>query len=480
VKTMRYSSLAVFVVLVLFAASGDAKWWIFGTSEDEVSINYLFLNKASFDEADAKMTLYREVLPDGKITITGKATVKRGTIGSVRVSTDNKESWKDAALSESGAFEYSFRPELGKTYTIFIEVSDTTGKTNDVGATRREVTVAERNILALIKDVMDKLIDAYKKEDPTTFMSFVSGDFAGDAANLDRAIRKDFSSFDNIDLRYTLNNVTSGAKGIAVSVSFSRLIASTKSGKTLSDKGMTEFIFRLSDKGPRIFSMKNPLIFGLTDATNVATGTVKPVTSDPIIVADNNGNTAKVPVQTFTQVVSDDSLRIVNKPDGTSTLTTSSGTVTVSQTGTSVVSGGTTSGTAAKPSDTVDSGNRNLVTSGHPPAGFTFVDGQVVAGGGDFMITGHCSPIAVYGFLNGGVTIVDLGVVSLSSITEAPASGYSSPASQCFTVGNSYAFKLANGKYGLIEVKSATMILPTITMRIDYKYQSNGTRQFLP
>jgi hypothetical protein len=471
-KIRNMGILIGFLLLFLWAATADAKWWIFGTSEDEVTIGYLFLNKTSFDEAGAKVTLYREMLPDGRIIITGKATVKKGTIGNVRVSTDDKQTWKDATLSESGAFEFSFKPDIGKTYAILIEVSDTTGKTNDVAATRREVTVAERNIMGVIKDAMDKLIDAYKREDPAAFMALVSSDFVGDVANLDRAIRKDFSSFDNIDLRYTLNNVTSNQKGISVSINFNRLLVSTKSGKTLSDKGMTEFVFKLGDAGPRVFSMKNPLIFGLTDSSNVATGTVTPVIPDPIILVDTSGNVAKVPSQVFTQAVTDDTLRIVNNTDGTSTVTTSSGAVTVNPAGTSA---------SKKASESVDSGGRTVVTSGHPPGGFTFVDGQVVAGGGDFMITGHCpGPPSAYGGQNAGVTIIDLGVQSLSAITEAPASGYSSPAFVCFTEGHSFAFKLANGKYGLIEVRSVTTILPTITMRFDYKYQTNGTRQFLP
>ncbi len=44
--------------------------------------------------------------------IKGKATVKTGTIASVRVTLNNKETWQDATLSEDGAFEFRFRPEL--------------------------------------------------------------------------------------------------------------------------------------------------------------------------------------------------------------------------------------------------------------------------------------------------------------------------------------------------------------------------------
>lgn len=443
-KTARISITMLVIMLILSSAGAEAKWWIFGQSEDDVNIQYLFLNKASFDETGSKITLYREMLPDGKITITGKAEVGKGKVGGARISLDNKETWNDANLSEGGAFEYSFRPELGKKYVIYIEVSDTTGKTNDIKATYREVTVSDRNVMSIVKEALDSLIDAYQRHDAKTFMSLVSEDFAGDMTNLDRAIRKDFSSFDNISLRYTLNNVSSDSRGISVSLSFSRNLISTKSGQSLKDKGITEFVFKLGEKGAKVFSMKNPLIFGITDASNVATGTVKPITPDPIIVVDNKGNAKTVSPDVFEKIVNND---------------------------------------GDVPSATVEKGGRTLIATGHPPVGFSFVDGQVIAAAGDFMITGGGHSFA-YGFLGAGVAVVDLGSVVIGTVTEAPATGYASGTGLNFVEGRTYAFKLANGKYGLMEVKSATEDWSgaglTITMRFDYKYQPSGVRQFLP
>ncbi len=466
------------VMLILSPAGSEAKWWIFGQSEDDVNIRYLFLNRSSFDETGSKITLYKEMLPDGKITITGKAEAGKKKVGSARVSLDNRENWNDANLSEDGAFEYSFRPELGKKYVIYIEVSDTTGKTNDVKATYREVTVSDRNIMSIVKETLDRMIDAYRNRDSVRFMSLVSENFAGDATNLDRAIRKDFGSFDNIDLRYTLNNITSDARGVSVSLSYSRMLTSTKSGQTLTDRGITEFVYKMGEKdGAKLFSMKNPLIFGISDAQNVATGTVKPVTNDPIIIVDRNGRATRVPPQFLDEIANDDSVRITNNPDGTATIKTSAATITVD-------SSGNRTGGGATPSITVEKGARTLVSSGHPPAGFSFIDGQVTSGpGGDFMITGG-TPESAYGFLYAGATAVDMGVRSIASIAEAPAFGYESGTGWYFREGRTYAFKLANGKYGLMEVKSVTEMWPggvmTITMRFDYKYQPSGARQFLP
>jgi len=429
------------LALVLFSlASVEAKWWIFGQSEDNVEISYLFINKASFDETGAKITLFKEMLPDGKVTINGKAVAGKGKIGSVRISLDGKETWRDANLSESGVFEFSFKPEMGKTYAIFIEISDTTGKTNDVAATARQVVLSDRNVRSFIIEALDKMIAAYEGHDPKAFMVLVSEDFAGDMTNLDRAIRKDFNSFDDIDLNYTLNNITSDSKGISVSLNYRRSLVSTKTGQSLKDKGVTEFVFKMGDKGAKVYSMKNPLIFGVSDAPNVATGMVEPMTNDPIIVVDSKGNVKTVPPQQFK--------KIVNGEDDTPSATVEGRNITL---------------------------NSQVQNPPAQPSGFSFIDGQVIEGRGDFLVAMFWES-----FLAQNVFYQDLGNVSINTINEAPAAGYTGGMAQ-FQQGHSYAFKLANGKYGLIYITSYDEPMPhTVRMIFSYKYQTNGTRQFLP
>jgi hypothetical protein len=486
---MKYKSKSLimimsFALVLLSFAGAQAKWWIFGESDEEVSISYLFVNKSSFDETGAKITLFKEMLPDGKITISGKAVAGKGKIGSARVSLDGKETWKDANLSEGGAFEYSFSPETGKTYSIFVEVSDTLGKTNDVAATARQLTLSERNIMSFIREALDKLIAAYENHDAKTFMSLVSEDFAGDMTNLDRAIRKDFSSFDDIDLNYTLNNITSDSKGISVSLSYRRLLMSTKTGQSVKDKGVTEFVFKMGDKGAKVYIMKTPLIFGLADPS-IATGCIP---TDGGIITDSKGNVAKVDEQDFCKYAKDESIIITYNNDGSITINSKENneTIKVDKNG-KKISGG-------NPSETVEKGLRTIISLGHPPMGFSFVNGEVMTAAGDFMITGG-GPGFGYGFVEPSVTFVDLGAKSIGSVNEAPATGYANPAGMGvrFEEGHTYAFKLANGKYGLMEVKSVTEEwIPgnpgpppqppamRITMRFEYKYQPSGARQFLP
>ncbi len=427
----------LFFVINLFIFNLEAKWWIFGKSEDEVEIKHLYLNQLSFDEIDNKVTIYKDTLQDGFIYIKGKARIRKGKIGSVQISIDGKESWEKAKLSDDGSFVFSFRPEISKSYKIYVKAIDTRGKTNNIELTYKEVTVAEGNIQNVIKEVLDKMIEAYKNENLSLFMSYVSDDFYPDFSILERAIRNDFSFFDNIDLRYTINNITSDRKGkIFVSINFNRMVFSTKNGKAFSDKGTTEFVFKLTDKGPKVFSMKYPLIFGLSDASEVASGTVLLANNEPIIVVDESGNVDKGLLYEYEEEI-------------------------------------------------VYEKNISLVSRGaeeHP--GFSFATGEIKEGKGDFVLT---NPTHYSVTLGNGVTAVDLGVVSLDSIDEVPESGYSDYSGSDFLdfLGlflqekHTYAFKLADGKYAIMEVKSVGRNDDwDIIIVFDYKYQPNGTRKF--
>lgn len=435
-RRLRLSKLLIvtlFIIchILISQSKSEAKWWIFGASEDEITIKYIYLNNISYEELGQKVTLFRDNLPDGNAVIKGKATVKTGTIASVRVTLNNKETWQDATLSEDGAFEFRFRPELNKNYVVFIEIMDTRGKTNDIEATRKEITVSERNITAMVKEALEGMAEAYRREDAGKFMSYVAEDFAGDAVNLDRAIRKDFSLFDNIDLRFTINNVASGGKGIVVSINFSRSLISSRTGKLLSDKGITEFVFKLGDGGLKVYSMKFPLIFGLSDASNVATGVLQSPSNEPTIVVDDSGNVAKEP---FDQAVK-----------------------------------------TAMEEFTVESGSFILESTSSKQEGFVFANGEVIsAGAADIYMEINLM------FLNTGVTVVDLGSNNINNIKEAPASGYSFTDFRVdLNIGHVYAIKLANGKYALLQIDNWTDIGGSIFKGyFKYKYQPDGSRRF--
>ncbi len=285
------------VISCLLSTNASAKWWIFGQSDDTVATRYLYLNDISFTELDEQVTLYKDMLPDGHVIIRGKAQSGKSMIGKVEISLDDKETWQKADKSADGSFEFSFVPELERTYKLYVKILDTSGKSNEVDKTYREVTVSNSDIDQIIREALDAMISAYRDENPRGFMTIINDNFAGGYMVLDRAVRKDFTAFDSLILDYTLNNVASGAQGkVFVALTYNRQVTSTRSGETLTDNGLTEFIFNLQAGKAQVTAMKNPLLFGLSEAEEVATGTVNSGENDEVLFVDALGGAGLGPV----------------------------------------------------------------------------------------------------------------------------------------------------------------------------------------
>lgn len=300
----------IFITLImscLISTNALAKWWIFGQSEVNVTTRYLYLNDVAFNELDEQVTLYRDMLPGGRVVVRGKATSGETTIGKVEISLDNKETWRKADKAADGSFEFSFVPELDRTYQLYVKILNTSGTSNEVDETYREITVSNSDIDTIIRQALDSMIQAYQVEEPRSFMTWVDDDFAGDYVLLDRAIRKDFTAFDGLNINYTLNNVVSGASGkVFVAFTFNRQVTSSRSGETFVDQGLTEFIFKLTTGKARVVAMKNPLIFGLSDASEIATGTVNSNENAETLKVDNHGGLGIGPPDDGTGGMDDD------------------------------------------------------------------------------------------------------------------------------------------------------------------------------
>ena len=433
-------TIIILITCLVFVPCGHAKWWIFGASEDEVELQYIYLNKVSFSELGQKIQLFRDTLPNGMVVIQGKATAGKNKIGSARVSIDGKQTWVEMKLSENGIFEYAFRPDINRTYQIYVEITDTRGKTNDVNKTYKEVIVTSQNIYQIVKDSMDKLISAYQSEQPAKFMDLVADDFTGDRTLLDRAIRKDFSAFDNIILRFILTNVTSDSTGkIFVTFNYNRQLTSVKTGKTLQDNGATQMTFKSGDKGLRIYSMKWPLIFGVSDPTNIAQGSVQQSARTEVIIVDNKGEASKVPAKEAEKYA---------------------------ETGESSV---------------ITAKSITLRVTPQVHEGFIFATETITQNPND-------NPdiiLSCYGLMLKPNTFVqDLGVKSIDTIKEVPTTGYQGQPDVIIQTMHSYAFKLSNNKYAVIEIVSDTgggqacFLQHIRTVRIKYKYQPDGTNKF--
>jgi hypothetical protein len=422
---------AAAIAVLMFTSFASAKWWIFGQSADEVVIRHLYLNNVSFEEGGPAVTLLADQLPGGLIVIKGKATAGSAKIGAAQVSLDNKVTWEKAKLSKDGAFEYSFPAQKGSTYDLYVKVLDTRGKTNDLEQAHKKVTVSAADVSTLVNETLDGMMKAYSDKNLRGFMDYVSRDFVTDPSLVERSIQRDFSAFDQISLRYTINNVTRDSKGyIAVSITYTRSVVSIKSGQTLTDTGITQFNFTLNDGGLKAYSMKTPLIFGVSDPENVATSAVNS--------AANSGAGISIDPATGN----------------------------VTQGGLGGFSGGLTA--------SMTYNNTGFLLTWWSQS-FSFAMGSVAQEAfgsaapvsGDFKLYGDNHHLVTAS----GVTYIDMGAASLSSITTAPTGGYvAANGSVNVTAGNCYVFKLPGGAYGAIQVISAN--IPVTTFK--YKYSASG------
>jgi hypothetical protein len=278
-------------------------------------------------------------------------------------------------------------------------------------------------------------------------MAAVSGDFAGDSANLATAIRNDFRAFNNIMLGYTLNTITTDAKGIVyVSLTYSRTVTSRKTSSTLSDRGSTEFGFKLEDNGLKLYLMRIPLLFGLSDASNVATGVVNTGANTPTLVVDKQGNASTPPLP---QAITDQQNGGGN--------TAQSGTESLSYAANSSLQSYTFATSSLQ----------------------TTVSYAMVGDLGFFCYGGPNTP---YMMLRTGTKTLDLGSESINSVTSVPnQSTYSGTTEIPLVIGEVYALYLPTNKYALIRIGNSSMTHATCSpqsassTQFDFRYQTDGT-----
>ncbi|MDD3065793.1 MAG: hypothetical protein PHT24_06020, partial [Endomicrobiaceae bacterium] len=122
------------------------------------------------------------------------------------------------------------------------------------------------------------------------FMALVSGDFVPGSDILDSAVRKDFILFDYIKIEHFINNISQVSDGkVFISFRYNRSVISEKTGQTITGKGLTELILKNDGGQLKLYSMKSPLMFGLSDSSEIATGEVPQAADDedPLAVEED-------------------------------------------------------------------------------------------------------------------------------------------------------------------------------------------------
>lgn len=429
---MKTKLLIIILSLLLGFTNAQAKWWIFGGGEDEVGFDYLYANTLSFDDISSGVAMLPiSSLDKGDLHVRGKARSGANQVGAITISLDGAKTWQKASFEKDGGFDFSFTPDTTQSYDIYVKVIDTTGKSNEIEDAHVKISFSNLDAQATIEETLNKLKNYYEQEDDNSFMLYVSDAFEGDAMTLERALRKDFSALDNIKIDFSISGIAFSNNRYYASVYFNRSVDVAADGSSKSDRGVTEFSFDIGEKGAMLLSMKNPLIFGLTYAADIASGTTASAQNSANFITIND-----------------------------------SGSVTESSLA-NIESGSDTS-------DFASSGSATLSDNIPPPSqGFNFFDEATTTNIGQIQIYKESNSIwgengALVKCLNTTGTFSGITVTSggFSSQTNLPCDN---------NPGDVIAVSLPNNTYGIIKIISSA---PNGPANIDYKYNPGGSRTF--
>lgn len=437
--------LLLLALLLIPAHPASAQWWRFGTDAAEPVFTDILFNQISVINADSRVQFSREDLDSGKVVVRGRSEIGQGAIGRIEASLDGGTTWQETSFSDRGLFAFEFIPELERTYRFRIRALSTTGRSSDETAHAFDFRLVSTDARAQALEALEELIRRYANRDRSGFMELVSGEFVGNHMALDSALSNDFRYFDAIRIRPTVQRVADLNGRWSIYFSFIRQVRSVRSGQMFQDQANTSVVLIRDEDGYKLHELAAPLIFGLSDPSNIATFVTSESVGKNIITLDQNGTVEKK-----------------------------------------------TQGQAIEASQAIEAETSAPVTlrtfqmniPAHPPAGFDFANNVQIVGPtpapGEFFVTGGDSMNGLWSQLNTGVTICDLGPVGIESVTEAPAAGYSTTiAGGYLRPLRTYAFKLANNKYALMEITQVDDSgFPTIIADFNYKYQPNGSRNF--
>jgi hypothetical protein len=156
---------------------------------------------------------------------------------------------------------------------------------------------------AKAQQTLDSLIAAYKARNPTAFMAYVAPTFRGGEATLRQALRRDFLSLDDVELKVTVTGASaSPAGGVELTALFQRSVISNKDGRSYKDSGLTQLLFETAGGEVRLVSMKYPLLFGLSDAGRLVESGIVTASDNTQVIVLQQG---RVAVVSFQQAVQD-------------------------------------------------------------------------------------------------------------------------------------------------------------------------------
>ena len=118
--------------------------------------------------------------------------------------------------------------------------------------------------MKVVRQALDRLIAAYEEKNGPRFAELVSERYTGETVIFfETVVRRDFSIYDNLTLRYTVNNITLDDSGKAfVAITYTRSWTDSKTARDRAETGETALIFIREHGTYKLYSQNQPLLFG--------------------------------------------------------------------------------------------------------------------------------------------------------------------------------------------------------------------------
>ena len=119
--------------------------------------------------------------------------------------------------------------------------------------------------MKVVRQALDRLVAAYEEKNGSRFAEMVSERYREKTVVFfDTVMRRDFGTYDNLTLRYTVSNITLDDHGRAfVAIAFTRGWIETETANARSESGETIIVFIRENGTYKLYSQNRPLLFGL-------------------------------------------------------------------------------------------------------------------------------------------------------------------------------------------------------------------------
>lgn len=124
---------------------------------------------------------------------------------------------------------------------------------------------AEKEPGEKVSDAIKGMITAYQAKNTGEFMEWVSKGYSGETSILESNLRADFSASADMEIAYTVNNLTFSQNGEFASVALTcrKAFTSVKTGKRETRTAETSLVLQREGDKYKLAKMTSPALFSL-------------------------------------------------------------------------------------------------------------------------------------------------------------------------------------------------------------------------